>query len=151
MKVTHKYNGKVYILTNENLQNGDKVYPISSGKSNSKKFTYEHWGFDWRNFMCGWISEPHTLLDIHYSNYKPYEVHTDHGFGPVEHYFKIIQCSQVINGVEVITYYAKGSKIVKPQPPTGTAEALAFAYEYEMNKKDKKPVKFIYYNEKKIK
>jgi hypothetical protein len=37
----------------------------------------------------------------------------------------------------------------KPQPPTGTAEAMAFMIEHEM-KKDKKPVKFLYYNEKKI-
>jgi hypothetical protein len=149
MKVIHKYHGKTYTLSNENLQNGDKVYPISSGKSNSEKFTYEHWGFEWRNFMTGWISEPHTIKDIHYSSYKPYEVHTDHGFGPVEEYFKIIQCSNVVKGVEVITYYAKGSKIVKPQPPTGTAEAMTFVMEHEM-KKNKKPVKFIYYNEKKL-
>ena len=150
MIVKHKYNGKEYTLTNENLQNGDKVYPISRGRSNSEKFTYEHWEFDWRNFRCGWISEPHTLLDIHYSDYKPYEVHTSHGYGPIEHYFKIIECSEVVNGVEVITKYAKGSKIVKLQPPTGTAEATALMMEYEM-KKDKKPVKFLYYNEKKIK
>ncbi len=150
MKVTHRYHNKIYTLSNENLQNGDKVYPISEGKCNTEKFIYEHWGFEWRNFMTGWISEPHTIKDIHYSDYKPYEVHTDHGFGPIEEYFKIIQCSQVINGVEVITKYSKGSKIIKPQPPTGTAEAVALAYEYEL-KKDKKPVNFLYYKERKLK
>jgi hypothetical protein len=135
MKIKHKYNGKTYTLSNENLQNGDKVYPISRGKSNSEKFTYEHWGFDWRNFMCGWKSEPHTLLDIHYSDYKPYEVKTDHGFGPVEHYFKILYVEPIL----------------KLQPPTGTAEATALMMEHEMNKKNKKPVKFLYYDEKKNK
>ena len=108
MIVKHKYNGKEYTLSNENLQNGDKVYPISRGKSNSEKFTYEHWSFEWRYFMTGWISEPHTILDIHYSDYKPYEVHTSHGFSPIECYFKIISVEPIL----------------KLQPPTDTAEAI---------------------------
>ena len=45
----------------------------------------------------------------------------------------------------------KNKKIIlKLQPPTGTAEAMAFMVEHEMKKKDSKPVKFLYYNEKKI-
>jgi hypothetical protein len=132
MKVTHKYNGKVYTLTNENLQVGDKVYGISWGKVTGDK--YDHWYFDWRNVVSGWKSEPHTIVDLHYSDYKPYEVHTDHGYSPVECYFKILYVEPIL----------------KMQPPTGTAEAMAFVMEHEMNRKDKKPVKFLYYNEKKL-
>jgi hypothetical protein len=37
------------------------------------------------------------------------------------------------------------------QPPTGTAEAMAFIMEHEMNRKDKKKtVKLLYYNERKL-
>ena len=90
MIVKKKYNGKEYTLSNENLKNGDKVYPISNGRSNTEKFTYDHHEFDWRFFCSGWKSEPHTIVDLHYSDYKPYEVHTSHGYGPAEKYFKII-------------------------------------------------------------
>jgi hypothetical protein len=96
MITTHNYNGKIYTLSNENLQVGDKVYPISQGKCDSKNFTYEHWEFDYRLVCTGWKSEPHTILDLHYSTYKPYEIHTDYGFGPVEHYFKIIKVEPII-------------------------------------------------------
>ena len=48
MIVKHKYNGKEYTLTNENLQVGDKVYSISWGRSDSKNFTWNHEYFDWR-------------------------------------------------------------------------------------------------------
>ena len=130
MIVKHKYNGKEYTLSNEDLKVGDKVYSISKGIIKDGKHVHEN--FDFKNVMSGWKSEPHTILDLHYSNYPPYEVHTDHGFGCVEQYFKILYIEPIL----------------KLRPPTGTAEAMAVMMEHEMNKKDKKPVKFLYYNEK---
>jgi hypothetical protein len=132
MIVKHKYNGKEYTLTNENLQVGDKVYSISWGRSDSKNFTWNHEYFDWRNLVSGWKSEPHTILDLHHSDYKPYEVHTDHGYGPVESYFKILYVEPIL----------------KLRSSTGTSEAVAFAMNHEMS--NKKPVKFLYYDEKKL-
>jgi len=88
MIIQHTYKGIDYILSNENLKVGDRVFPISRGRTwNDKHIHYE---YDFRDFMCGFPDEPHIILDLNYSkNYKPYEIHTDHGFGPVEMYYKI--------------------------------------------------------------
>jgi hypothetical protein len=94
MIIKHKYHKKEYTLSNENLKVGDKVYSISWGKVTDDK--YEHWYFDWRNVCSGWISEPHIIEDLHYSDYKPYEVRTNHGYSPVESYFKIIDVKPVV-------------------------------------------------------
>lgn len=90
MIIKHKYNGKEYTLSNENLEVGDEVYSISWGKTDIENKTYEHHHFDFKHCMSGWKSAPHVILDLHHSDYKPYEVHTNHGYGPVEAYFKII-------------------------------------------------------------
>lgn len=81
-----EYDGKVF--SNENLKVGDKVFPISNGKVEEDK--YIHWKYDFRDFMCGYPDDPHIIKDLKYSNYKPYEVHTSHGWGPIESYYKII-------------------------------------------------------------
>jgi len=129
MIVKHKYNGKEYTLTNENLHEGDKVYGISWGRTVDDKHNHEY--FDWRLVVSGWKSEPHTITDMHYSkDDKAYEISTDHGYGPCEHYFKIL--------------YVK--PILKLRPPIGTAEATAIMMEHEMNKR--KPVKFLNYDER---
>jgi hypothetical protein len=89
METTYKYKGKEYCFTNENLKVGDKVFPISWGKIIDNK--YNHWRFDFRNFMSGFPDEPHTILDLKYSADKAYEVRTDMGYSPIECYFKIIE------------------------------------------------------------
>jgi hypothetical protein len=89
MQTSYKYNGKKYTLTNEELSVGDKVYSISWGHIEDDKYFHEK--FDFRNVVSGWKSDPHTIVDLHYSDYKPSEVHTNHGYGPKEGYFKIIK------------------------------------------------------------
>lgn len=89
MIIQHTYKEIDYILSNENLKVGDAVFPISRGRTWNN--THIHFEYDFRDFMCGFPDEPHLILDLHYSkNDKAYEVHTDHGFGPVEMYYKII-------------------------------------------------------------
>jgi len=90
MLVSHTYKNKIYVFSNEDLKVGDEVFPISNGISDSKTFTYKHEKFDFREFMSGFPDEPHIIKDLHYSDYKPYEIRTDMGFGPIEKYFKII-------------------------------------------------------------
>lgn len=88
-------------LTNENLEVGDKVYPISCGKSNDKDFSYHHeyfyfgelkeiYQYDGFPNNC-FEDEPHIILDLNYSrDCKAYEIRTNFGYGPKEKYFKII-------------------------------------------------------------
>lgn len=85
-----------YIFTNEGLKEGDKVFPIVRGRVIDGEFYYSDiilvngmisTSFD---YCTGFPKEPHTIVDLKYDeSYKSYEVRTDHGYGPVESYFKI--------------------------------------------------------------
>lgn len=89
MIIQHTYKNIDYILSNENLKVDDKVYPISCGRTAGN--IHIHYEYDFRDFMCGFPNEPHIIEDMKYSeNYKPYEIRTDHGYGPLEMYYKII-------------------------------------------------------------
>ncbi len=89
MITTYTHNGKDYRFSNENLNVGDQVFPISRGKITDG--IYEHQNFDFRDFMCGFPDDPHYIKNLKHSTYKPYEVSTDHGYSPIECYFKIIE------------------------------------------------------------
>lgn len=36
-------------------------------------------------------NRPHVIIELNNSEYKPYEVRTDHGYSPIECYYKIIK------------------------------------------------------------
>ncbi len=92
MKLEITHNDITYHLTNFELKVGDEVFPASVGHLENDK--YIHTGiwlskyFD-GELMCGLPGDPHTILDLNYSDDKPYQVRTDKGFGPIELYFKI--------------------------------------------------------------
>ena len=90
MKVERVFKNIRYTLSNENLSNGDKVYPIAEGRTLDDGSFILH-DFSWEDYMSGFPDEPHIILNINYSDYKPYEVQTDMGFSPVECYYKIIK------------------------------------------------------------
>ena len=85
----YAYGGAIYVFTNDGLVAGDEVHPISRGMCKGDKF--EHHYFDLRDFMCGFPDDPHTIIDLHHSDYKPYQCRTSHGFGPIEKYFKVVE------------------------------------------------------------
>lgn len=86
MKIEKYHNGIRYTLSNENLQVNDKVFPIANGRCTEDGGWILH-NFDFRDFP----NDPHTILDLNHSDYKPYEVRTDYGYSPIESYFKIIK------------------------------------------------------------
>lgn len=91
MKVKYKYKGIDYVLTNDNLKVGDFVYPIGRGfcSTAEKEFIFDSI-FDFRYHTSGFPTSPHTIKNLHHSDYKPYEVQTDMGYGPIETYFQVI-------------------------------------------------------------
>lgn len=90
MKI-EKYHDEIrYTLSNENLQVGDKVFPIARGRCTEDGGWILH-GFDFRDFMSGFPDKPHTIMNLKHSDYKPEEVRTDYGYSPIECYFKIIK------------------------------------------------------------
>jgi hypothetical protein len=99
MVVEEVHNEIRYTLSNDNLQPNDKVFPIASGRCLDGGGWILH-GFDFRDFISGFPDEPHTILDLKNSDYKPEEVHTDHGYGPVEIYYKVIKMEKY----RVVTY-----------------------------------------------
>jgi hypothetical protein len=90
MKVEKVYKGIRYTLSNENLKNGDKVYPIARGRCLEDGGWILH-DFDFSKSLSGFPDEPHTIIKTDYSDYKPYEVRTDMGYSPIECYYKIIK------------------------------------------------------------
>ena len=90
MKVEKVHNNIRYTLSNDNLEVGDKVYPIANGRCTDDGGFILH-GFTWSECSSGFPDEPHTITDLHHAEYKPYEVSTDYGYSPVECYYKIIK------------------------------------------------------------
>lgn len=90
MNVEKVLNGIRYTLSNDNLQVNNEVYPIANGRCIDNNEWILH-GFDFRGFMSGFPDEPHIIKDLNYSTYKPNQVRTSHGFGPIEIYYKIIK------------------------------------------------------------
>ena len=90
MNIEKVYDGIRYTLSNDNLQEGDKVYSIANGRCMDNDEWVLH-GFDFRMVVSGFPDEPQIIMDLNHSNYKPYQVHTDHGYSPIECYYKIIK------------------------------------------------------------
>ncbi len=92
-----KYLGGIrYTLSNDDLKVNDKVFPIVSGRvKEDGTFVIHDIKFESKYVeglnTSGFPNEPHTILDLKHSDYKPYEVRTDYGYSPRERYFKIIK------------------------------------------------------------
>ena len=96
MKIENVHDGIRYTLSNENLEVGDLVFPIANGRCVDD----EHWilhDFSFEEYCSGFPNEQHTILDLKHSDYKPYEVRTDHGYSPIQCYYKIIKKEHKIN------------------------------------------------------
>ena len=101
MKIGKHLNGIRYTLSNDDLQVGDKVYPIGRGYVTKGEFILGE--LDFRDFMSGFPDEPHTILDLNYDNGrqgKAYQVRTDMGFSPIESYYKIIKKEKQVKPFE---------------------------------------------------
>ena len=82
-------NGIRYTLSNENLEVGDKVFPIGRGRCLDGGGWILH-NIAFEEYM-GFPYDFHTIMDLKHSDYKPYEVKTDKGYSPIESYYKIIK------------------------------------------------------------
>lgn len=90
MKITKIYDNKTYLLTNENLKVTDKVFPVAKGKCvGNNGWILNKYSFEFHS--TGFPSEPHTIINLNYSEYKPYQIQTNYGYGPIESYYKIIE------------------------------------------------------------
>lgn len=87
MIIEHMHDKIRYTLSNENLEVNDEVFPIGRGRVKDDGTFILH-EFD---FEMGFPDEPHKILNLKHSDYKPYEVRTDHGYSPIESYYKIIK------------------------------------------------------------
>ncbi len=110
MKVETMHDNIRYTLSNENLQVGDKVYPIVRGRVDSNdEFILHDIEFISKYVeglnTSGFPDEPHTIIDLHHSDYKPYEVRTDYGYSPAERYFKVIKKEKQIEEGKLFKTY----------------------------------------------
>ena len=89
------FDGKTSFMTNENLEIGDKVFPMVKGMNKDNKY-YVCSIADYKDALMlkactGWPDDPHTILDLNHSDDKSYQIRTNYGYGPVEQYFKVIK------------------------------------------------------------
>ena len=91
MKIHVKKDGIHYMLCNEDIQLNDEVFPISHGLNILDE--YYHEAFNFADGCSGFPNNPHIIKNLNYDNGrqgKTYQVHTDHGWGSKEKYYKII-------------------------------------------------------------
>jgi len=99
MRIKILENGIKYILCNNDLEVGDKVFPLCAGLIEDGNFIHKNICLDRYHdgsLMCGLPNDAHIIKDLNYSVYKPYEILTDHEYGPKEKYFKIISVEDSI-------------------------------------------------------
>jgi hypothetical protein len=82
-----------YTLTNKCLAVGDEVFPIAWGKTENGLFLFHE--LDYSFCSSGFPDDPHIIKDLNHSDYKPYEIHTNKGYGPVETYFRIMTKEEI--------------------------------------------------------
>jgi hypothetical protein len=95
MVIEKMFNGIRYTLSNENLKVNDEVFPIASGRCLDNGGWILH-DFSFEDYSTGFPDEPHRILKLKHSDYKPYEVRTNHGYSPIERYYKIIKKEEKI-------------------------------------------------------
>lgn len=95
MKIEKVHNGRRYTLSNDGLKTNDKVYPIANGRCLGKDEWILH-GFDFKECTSSFPDEPHTIIDLENSTYKPEQIRTNFGYGPIEKYYKIIKVEKQI-------------------------------------------------------
>lgn len=89
MNIEKVHRGIRYTLSNDNNKIGDLVYPIARGRCLEGGSFILH-DLDFRDFMCGFPDEPHTIKNIEKTKNKSLTT-TDMGYSHPECYFKIIK------------------------------------------------------------
>ena len=90
MKIEHVHEGIRYTLSNDDLKDGDEVFPIGYGRCTDDGWILHD--LNYSKYSSGFPNDPHVIKNVkHNPTYKPYEVHTDHGYSPIESYYKIIK------------------------------------------------------------
>jgi hypothetical protein len=86
-----------YVFSNEGLQVGDQVFPIVDGQLIGGEWCLTGLRLrsgmqsDEKEYCTGFPNDPHTILNLSHSDDRSHEVRTNHGYGPVEGYFKLVK------------------------------------------------------------
>lgn len=82
-----------YVLSNENLKAGDKVFPLIHGRILDSGEFHLH-GLEWDSRSLDFPDEPHTIRKFDTKmNKMPYAI-TNFGYSPICVYFKVIKMEQ---------------------------------------------------------
>lgn len=95
MVVEKVSNGYRFTLSNENLCVGDKVFHIASGRVVNKDL----WILHKIEYDESFPRDPHIITNLEHSKTeKSHQISTNHGYGPIESYFKIVKKEAVVQG-----------------------------------------------------
>lgn len=90
MLIEKVINGIRYILSNEDLKAGDKVFPLIHGRILDTGEYHLH-GLNWDSASLNFPDEPHTIRTFDDKSNKMLYAITDFGYSPICVYFKIIK------------------------------------------------------------
>ena len=86
-----KFKAKLFLCTTD-IHEGDKVLSLLNGHfedvANDPFGSNVDW--DYPEFLDYYPNEMHTILDMNHSDYEPYRIRTDHGYGSSGRYVKIL-------------------------------------------------------------
>lgn len=96
----------LHLCTNK-IAVGDSAFPFLHGGVAALEAKEAPWEIE--TYLTGWPNDPHIIEDMHYSDFKPYEIRTSKGFGPREDYFLVFK---IPKGV---THLQSGQKMTEEE------------------------------------
>lgn len=86
-----------YVFSNEGIVVGDETFTITDNQLIDGECTLTGLRLrsgmrsDEREYCTGFPNDPHIIQNLKHSDYRSHEVKTNHGYGPVESYFKVVK------------------------------------------------------------
>lgn len=96
MKIERVHDKVRYTLSNENLNVGDRVFPIAWGRCLPDGGWILH-NLDFDEAVSGFPNEPHIIKDLNYDSGvggKKLHIRTDKGYSHRDCYFKIVKIEE---------------------------------------------------------
>lgn len=86
-----------YVFSNEGITVGDETFTITDNRLVDGECTLTGLRLrsgmrsDEKEYYTGFPNDPHIILDLEHSTDRSHQVRTNHGYGPVESYFKVVR------------------------------------------------------------
>lgn len=86
-----------YVFSNDGIMVGDETFTITDNQLVDGECTLTGLRLrsgmrsDEKEYCTGFPNDPHIILDLEHSADRSHQVRTNHGYGPIESYFKVVR------------------------------------------------------------